>query len=178
MTLTLSILRMLTASVACDKASRWVFMSTRLFVWPGRKDLSCKHLYVSDINHCLVTYWCSYRSAGVGPLKVHPCVKLNQCSTVHGKGLPHNQLHRVFRKQLDAVHMTSWMGERKEGGGGGGGGRDGGTVVAKRGSFSFLAATKEVTKGSDLTLVQRSHPTIKKKCLPQASPFKCQALNH
>lgn len=38
--------------------------------------------------------------------------------------------------------MTSCMAKRK---GGEGGGRDGGTVVAKRGRFSFLAAPKEVT---------------------------------
>lgn len=57
----------------------------------------------------------TYQFAGVGPLDVHSCVKLNQCGAVQGEGLPHYQLYRVFRKQLDIVNLTSCAGKRKGG---------------------------------------------------------------
>lgn len=83
---------MLTASVACDRASRWVFMSTKLFVWPGRKGNKLQKnsdFYNITINIGLPNNCGAYRTAGVGPPKVHSCVKLNQGSAVHGEGLPH-----------------------------------------------------------------------------------------
>lgn len=121
-TLTLWMVRTLTASVAWDRASRWGLVSTQLFVcWEETDTLKTSCFFVAKTLFFTAT--CLF--ARVGPPNVHPGVELHQSGTVQGESVPHQQLHRVLRKQLDIINLTScsegrtkqeWGEEQRDGG--------------------------------------------------------------
>lgn len=115
-------------------------------------------------------YWhvdTMYQFARVWPLNVHSGVELNQRCAVEGEGLPHYQLNRILRKQLDIVNLTSCTGKRKRGGG-----ESRETVgVRQRGRSRWHCQQfflPQRSRGNGFPLDQRSHSTI--KWLPATSP--------
>lgn len=85
-----------------------------------------------------------YQFAWVGPVDLQPGVKLHQRRAVQCEGLPRYQLHRVHRKQLDIVNLTSCWGGRDKAGRHWEAGTDGGhsDIVS---AFSFLTGPEEMT---------------------------------
>lgn len=99
-----------------------------------------------------------YLFTGIRPLDVHPGVELHCRRAVQGESLPHHQLYRFLRKQLDFVNFTSCSGKR-------------GKKTEKIGSEAAGEVTVTSSAaffcpphrpgGNDFLLNQRSHATIK-----------------